>query len=514
MCCLATLCGAVPVTAQTPDPWVITGSQTITEPMEVGDVIVIENGSLLVDGVPAPGLVLSGNLWAVDNAVIELRDSVVRFASTYHGQYSLAGVDAAQITVDGCDYRVTDGIQHGLVVGGNASLDIRGSQLSSVQLSAIDTATISASASDGAFEVILQGAAHIELEDIPATPDGGSLWVWVEMPTGSRVTYSPPLPGLVDAWTFPPPDAVGVPSSCELTRCHVSLWPMLVWDGAELELRDIPEASWVVVGLHLPTSTSIRGLRNQLTAADTTLPLEHHSIRLVNASIDTWNLYPWNAAEVEVTDCTLGEILAFDTAHVTVRRTLIDGSGGFLGTTNASTMELWESTTTCTVQAVEGSTLEMHRCAALPYPADPSGAGTRFGAYDAARLLADHTPIQATPVLGGDGLIAVTWIANPLTRLPGAPVELIGSVALFSLDGGPTLTAWQLWEHLPTTGERRQIATGDTAIDEAPITTWTPLAPARQHRLEIVLVDSNGRQLTGVRTVPDRHPRPFTGGSR
>lgn len=510
---LASLLSGLSFAQQAPDPWIISGPMTITEPMEVGDVIVAQSGSLVVDSVPAPGFVLSGNLWAIDDAVVELRDSVVRFASTYHGQYTLVGIDRARIIVDGCDYRVTEGIQHGLVVSGEASLGIRQSQFNSIQLIAGGTASLAAEATDGFFEIILQDSAVIALEDIPRTPEAGSLWVWVEIPSGGQVSYSPPMTGMVDRWSFPPGDATGIPSQCELTRCHVQLWPMLVWNDCTLELRDIAEDNWVVVGLHLPTSTAIRGLNNNLTAVDTYLPLEDHTIRLINASVDTWNLYAWNDAEIEIRDSHLGEILAFEDSHVTVRHSLIDGTGGYLGTTDRSAMELWGSTTTCTVQAVGESTLEMHGSAALPYPNDPTGDWTRFGAYDSARLLADHTPVETTPALGGAGVIAVTWIANPIPRLPTAPIDLHGTVALFGLEDAPTLASWQLWERPGRTGSPRLLEEGSANIEQELLATWAPATDGQRHHLEMIIVDSEGRAVRGVRTVPDRQPRRLAEGA-
>ncbi len=507
LCALVALFPAPILAEGLPDPWVITGNETITEPMEVGDVIVAQSGSLVVDGVPAPGFVLSGNLWAIDDAVVQLRDSVIRFASTYHGQYTLVGIDRARVVVEGCDYRVTEGIQHGLVVSGDATLGIRQSQFNSIQLVAGGAASLAAEATDGFFEIILQDSAVIALEDIPRTPDAGSLWVWVEIPSGGRVSYSPPMTGMVDSWSFPPANAAGIPSRCQLTRCHVQLWPMLVWNDSTLELRDIAEDNWVVVGLHLPTSTAIRGLSNGLSAVDTTLPLEDHPIRLINASVDTWNLYAWNDAEIEIRDSHLGEILAFEDSHVIVRHSLIDGTGGYLGTTDRSVMELWGSTTTCTVQAVGESTLEMHGCTALPYPNDPTGDWTRFGAYDSARLLADHTPVETTPALGGAGVIAVTWIANPIPRLPSVPIDLHGTLALFGLEEAPTMASWQLWERPGRTGSPRLLEEGFANIEQDLLATWMPAIDGQRHRLEMVIVDSEGRAVRGVRTVPDRQPR-------
>ena len=80
-----------------------------------------------------------------------------------------------------------------------------------------------------------------------------------------------------------------------------------------------------------------------------------------------------------------------------------------------------------------------------PYPIDPPGAGTRFGAYDRGRLLADQTPVSTTPALGGEGLIAVSYLFDPPPHppAPGVAVELHGEGPdpRVLREGPPTLDA-------------------------------------------------------------------------
>ena len=104
----------------------------------------------------------------------------------------------------------------------------------------------------------------MELEDIPRDPGEGRIWVWVEFPRGSVAEYTPPLPGFVTSWTFPPTGSVGIEQSVLVERCEAMLWPMLVREDARLTLKDIPEENWVVVGLYLPESVTIDGLINGL----------------------------------------------------------------------------------------------------------------------------------------------------------------------------------------------------------------------------------------------------------
>jgi len=495
------------------DPWIITTDVVVSEPTQVGHVIVVGGGSLTVLDLPEPGFEVDGNVWAVGDGHVRFENSVIQFLSTYHGQYVLAGIENARIEVVGCDYRVPNEVQHGLVIAGEGELLVEDTNFGAVQLSSINTARLTARRLNGSFEVIVQNDSKMVLEDIPRDPDGGTLWVWVEFPAGSEATYSPPMPGFIDSWTFPPEDAVGIIQSVTMERCETFLWPMLVREGCRLTLRDIDEDNWIVVGFYLPFSAQLTGLRNGLLYQDTTLDFEDREIRLVNSSIDTWNLYPQNNASVVVRDSLLGEILSFGTSRVRMERTTIDGSGGYFGARDSSHISAFDCIFTCTIEATQDTTIELHRCAAEPYPEDPTGAFTRFGAYDRGRLLADATTVATTPALGGEGLIALTFLSDPPVAPPNGSRSLHGSAAIFSLDGGPTLEAWRL-DAVPRLGGIPQfIAEGRENLEEDELGVWSNADPHYDYLLRIILSDSLGRILTGYHRVlgtapPSRHAGP------
>jgi len=499
------------VTALADDqPWVITSAVTITTPMDLGDVIVADGGRLTIAGVPDPGVRFTGNLWVIGTGRAELRDSVIQFMSTYHGQYALAATDQGSVIVSGCDYRVPNGVQHALFSAGSATLSVQDTDFGSVQLMAVGQSHFSASRLDGHFEVILQDAAEMSLEDIPRDPGQGALWVWPEFPDGSRAVYTPPATGFVTSWDFPPPGASGIPDVCHIRRCQVLLWPLLARAGCDLTLRDIPAANWIVVGLHLPHSVTIDGLRNGETVANETLPLDDRTIRLENASIDTWNLYPEEGAEVVVTDSVIGEMIAFGGAGAVLEDTTVDGSGGYFGASDTARAVARRCTFTCDIQASGEATIELHGCLAHPYPDDPDGSFTRFGAFDKARILADQTDVTTTPALGGTGLIGVTWIENPPAEppRPGTGVVLYGGAALFSLPGGPAPGTWRTV--VAGDGDAGTvIGSGATGDGRMQLGVWAGADPAASYQVRVVLTDAWQRTLTGTLDVPAvRQPRP------
>ncbi len=488
-------------------PWIISTPVTVSSPMDVGDVIVASGGSLTVTGVPDPGFRLSGNLWVIGTGEARLADSEIQVMSVYHGQYAVAAAESGRLTVERCDYRVPSGVQHALVALGSSTVTIADTTFGFVQFVAMEKASLVAERLDGTFEVILQEPASLTLTDIPRTAGNGSLWVWPEFPPGSTAVYSPPLPGYIESWTFPPAGATGIAQSCRITRCQVRLWPMLVREGSDLTVRDVVPENWVIIGLHLPNSAAISGLFDGSTYVGFQLPLTDRRLVVERATIRTWNLYPQHSASVRVRDSKIGELLAQDSSFARLDNVEVDGSGGYFGANGTASVEAYGSTLTCDVQASGTSTIQLHASRALPYPTDPTGAYTRLGAYDDARVMLDTTPVGSTPKLGGRGVIAGVWIANPPANAPpaGTSVPLTGSVALYSLDLAVGAFTWRLeavsrW--IPTP---QFIGQGTGAVENGPLGTWTGADPTSDYELRTTLTDGLGRTLTGATFVPGVH---------
>jgi hypothetical protein len=511
---LAALAFALPVAAAD-EPWIILGDELITEPTEIGDVILLGEASLTVTGVPEPGLRVSGNIWAVGSSEVVFEDSAIRFMSKFHGQYALVAGENARIEIDGCDYRIPNFVQHGLVVAGQGELVVRDTDFDDAQLITVETASITAERLNGNFEVIVQHDSRMTLADIPRDPGAGSIWVWVEFREGSEAVYTPPMPGMVDHWSFPPQDATGILQTVTVDRCEARLWPMLIREGSRVTLRDIPEDNWTVVGLHLFESTVVSDLINGTMYADRRLQIGAHDIHLVNASIDTWNLYPQGSALVQVRDSVLGEILAMGHPRVLVTDTTIDGSGGFFGARDHSHITAVNTTITCTVEATQDAVIELHHSFAEPYPHDPTGDFTRFGSYDRALLYAHHTVINSTPALDGDGLLAGSFVAVP-AQPPGdgSSVPLNGTLAMFSFDGDPALAEWRVEAVSRIAGQSELIASGSGNAEDAFLGTWHRADPPVDQEIRVVLTDTRGRRVVGRYSVPVAGPRSRAGAAR
>jgi hypothetical protein len=279
---------------------------------------------------------------------------------------------------------------------------------------------------------------------------------------------------------------------------------MLVREGTDLTLQDIPAGNWIVVGLHLPNSTSISELFNGLTYAQETLGLSDRTVRLNSASIDTWNLYPQENAQVTVQDSVIGEILAFGRSSVEVISTTVDGSGGFFGVSDEAVLEATDSTLTCDVQVTGDASTVFRDCLVLPYPHDPTGAYTHFGAYDRASLHLDRTPALSTPRLDGQGTIAVTSITDPPASPPpnGSPVTVHGWAAIYSLDPRAGMRSWKLKAHRVDTNRSRLLKRGRSNVEGETLGTWRRAKEHHDYELILMLRDKMRRRYESRTPVP------------
>ncbi len=490
--------------AQASAPWIISTPVTVTQPTEVGDVVIVSGGDLLITGVPEPGFRMAGSFTVTGTGRARFTQSVVKVMSTFNGQYQLAVAGSGLLTIDHCTYSVPAGVQHALVSAESGRIEVSDSDCSFLQFVAAGQSEFTAERLDGQFECIVQDDASLSLTDIPRDPDAGALWVWPTFMPGSHAVYSPPLPGFIDDYSFPPPDATNIAESFHITRCDVRLWPLLVREGSDLTLRDISADNWVVVGLHLPADASISGLFNGRTYADTTLPLADRALRLQNASIDTWNLYPEQDARIKVGGSVIGEMLAMDESVVTLTDTTIDGSGGFFAVQNNAALEADGCTFTCDVQTTGSASAVFRNCALLPYPQDPTGIYTRLGIYDQSVAHIDRTSVLTNPMLGEQGEAVVTWITDLPPHPPGKGdrFDLHGYVAVYSLDPAIAMKKWKLKKRRVGGGNTRRLGKGHANVENAYLGTWKGKNPWANYDLIIKIKDTQGGICESVTTVP------------
>jgi len=282
---------------------------------------------------------------------------------------------------------------------------------------------------------------------------------------------------------------------------------MLVREGSDLTVRDVPPENWVIIGLHLPNSTAISGLFDGATYDTLQLPLSDRRLVLERATVRTWILYPEGTAAVQVRDSRIGELLAMDASSARLDGVEVNGTGGYFGANGTATVEAYDSTFTCDVQASANATIQLHGSRVLPYPTDTTGTFTHFGAYDDARLLLDATPATSTARLAGRGVVAGVFLSNPPAHPPPVGTErpLNASVVLYSL--GPVVAAfsWRLEAQGPGLSAPQLLGQWQGNVENRLLGIWTGADTRADYELRIVMTDGLGRTLIVPHLVPGLH---------
>jgi len=190
-----------------------------------------------------------------------------------------------------------------------------------------------------------------------------------------------------------------------------------------------------------------------------------------------------------------------------MERTTIDGTGGYFGARGSSEISATDCVFTCTIEATQQSTIALHSSSVVPYPSDPTGAFTRFGAYDDGRLFADQTGVLTTPTLAGRGLVAVSYVDDPPSSPPHTGVVLTGTAEQFSLDPEIAAGSWRIAASSRDGGPPAAIGGGTEYVRDDVLGTWSDADPALDYRLQTTLTDGLGRTLVGNIVVPGSNPR-------
>jgi hypothetical protein len=104
------------------------------------------------------------------------------------------------------------------------------------------------------------------------------------------------------------------------------------------------------------------------------------------------------------------------------------------------------------------------------------------------------------------GLVAAPAAADEPWVVTG-PVEITGSVGLYSLDPAVAEGRWRFQVSARDGRPAEVLASGTAPVENGPLGTWSDADPRLDHRLQTVLTDGLGRTLVGSLVVPGSSPR-------
>lgn len=125
------------------------------------------------------------------------------------------------------------------------------------------------------------------------------------------------------------PGVQGIDYSVSIDSSTQCMWATIPLKGSDVQIND---SELRVTGLMFQGADSfnISGLVNDLHYDDYTLPVDDRNYHLLNTSVQTWNLYPSDSVNVELSSSIFGELCGFDKSYTTIMNAFCDGSGGHL----------------------------------------------------------------------------------------------------------------------------------------------------------------------------------------
>ena len=143
--------------------------------------------------------------------------------------------------------------------------------------------------------------------------------------------------------------------------CTKVLWALVSTAGSD---ATIARSALRAVGLHFGgrTKARLRGLHNGKPAPAAGLGAADRTLRFVKAPVETWNVYTALRAQLTVEDSTIGEAIAFMDSTMTIKGSLCDGTGGYVGARDNARVELTDCTIRSLVVARDASTIVLKHC--------------------------------------------------------------------------------------------------------------------------------------------------------
>jgi hypothetical protein len=456
-----------------PEDWIIGDAPpdetvVITQDMAFsgGDLYIINNGVLEIQGAR---LTVRGEIFAGGNG----RLSVLAGGSltldqdfAYHRRFVFG--DNSSFEATNAEIRT---------LAGSAGVGMLNAATATFQQAAVaegfltwglfDQAAVSIAGSDRPGEFLPLGAPSLSFQDTE------SFLMWIAVPEGATIDATLPDGAAGASWTLNPlsPFASGIPYSVSIANCSDVLWATAARSGGSAIFRDsqmrVAGALW-----EHGEAVAIKGLCNEAQLADQSYGWGDISLRFINSSVQTWNLYTFGEANLTLERCLVGEVQANDSSSVDFGASMCDGTGGYLSALGQSEMTLAFATNLSQTTVRDNATLVAGESALLSSAIDADGnaimvlANVCYKGEPAAQNAAVLADARVEPAEGPAGPgIPIRGTAR-LLKGPNSPVAFVDYVVEYGIGIEPL-------EWFPI-GQP-----SDRAVRDGVLATWdaTGLAP-------------------------------------
>ncbi len=412
-----------------------------------GPIVVVGNGVLIFEGANAT---IDGSIFVLDRGKVLIDSSFMYFPQRFNYQHGYVIVNGGEVIITNSE-TFFNGYTLGVAVADSGRFVER-------HVRNRDFTTFAAFGENPSIEVEYTdnvGEVVVGRKGRYVVRHADTLLLWHRFPPGCTANVSFPSPSdTVFHYAFDSTlsSVSGIDYSVLIDTTVGVMWGMMVEDSSTVTVSNSHVRS---VGIFFRGSDtlSVSGITNGTSYTSYTLPVPDRYLHFNDTYVNTFSLYPMDSAVVYARGCIVGEALPMGRAHIELTNSYVDGSGGYLGSTESSLNLTVFSSITTNLQAVDNSVL------LFLYSAQAGFFGQVVLSGNAIMVLAQSSTLEYPEVYDH----AFAWVSN--VKAPAyAPVGAIVSVRGDAYgEAGPlgsflSFTSYSLYYQMD----------GDS--------TWTPIA--------------------------------------
>jgi hypothetical protein len=467
-----------------------------------GTIVVANNGFLHF--VKANATILGDIYLMGEHPVLEADSSTLYIPQDYFYQRVLFATGGARIA-----YRNTtvdhSGLSHNIILVDSAKLELSDVINKGFTTNGIYArAQVSINGINEAGEYIMTDAASLTFRN------AHTVLLWHHYPAGSHVNFTFPAGDTVYNYHFNNalPGVTGINYDVFADSCYNVMWGLMPESATDVKISD---SEIRAIGLWFMGSETVdvSGLVDNSVYSGFDAPLSDRILRLDNCSVTTWSLYPMEHSVVNIKNCIVGEVGTGGNSELNGDQFFCDGSGGYVWTSDSSSMIAGFSYVSGYVRSQANSVL---------YYAYSSLAGGYPSALQNSLLIVLQSMLQQEPKALDKAAVWYAIIDSPFEAQVGEVVPVTGSVWIDKapesnwMDFGSYHLFYQLngdedWSEIPvdSLNEKRHETLGN----------WnTEGLQAGQYILKLEIRDSWGNSAEAIKAVSLRPSFGIAEGTR
>jgi hypothetical protein len=293
-----------------------------------GPIIIIANGVVIIKNANAT---ITGNVYVLNNGKMDIDSSSVNFPQQYIYERSLLLVHHGilNITNSTLDF---SGLSHNLIAYDSSSVYYNHVIQNDWTTASVDrNSNVSINNTNLCGEYILSKNGHASFNN------ASTLLLWHHFPANSNINFSFPSGSFVNGYHFNSTISgiAGINYNVSIDSTTNVMWGTMPENGSNSTISNSQIRAIGCWFRHTDT-ISVNGLVNNTNYTTFTAPMADRILNLNNCNVQTWSLYTFDSTVVNISGCVLGEVGCQQKSQITGSNYFLDGSGGYLWSTDTT----------------------------------------------------------------------------------------------------------------------------------------------------------------------------------